>query len=185
MPGTGGNGETPIYRSAAFPNATLLEHGITTAYKGFELGLEFNADEPCFGSRPWDPVKNDWADKFEWMSYKEVADRRTKVGAGIMKLADDGKLGDGVRSKFVVGVWCSNRPGKLCYLPFPLSRSNLWMAHETDPLIRSTLLPYPEWQLVNQGVAAYSNTLVSLYDTLGPNGECLKTAFLSAYPIDT
>ncbi|KAK4053286.1 medium-chain fatty acid-CoA ligase faa2 [Microbotryomycetes sp. JL221] len=136
VPGTGRKGETPIYKSAAFYNANLTEHGVTTAYHGFELGLKHNPEAPCMGSRPWDSAKGDWSTTFEWMTYNQVAERRTNLGAGVMKLAQDGVLGQGVTDHFVIGVWCTNRP---------------------------------EWQLVNQGAAAYSNTLVSLYDTLGPN----------------
>ncbi|KAM0787287.1 hypothetical protein ACM66B_006520 [Microbotryomycetes sp. NB124-2] len=136
VPGTGGKGETATYKSAAFYNANLAEHGVTTTYAGFELGLKHSADAPCLGSRPWDSTKGDWASTFEWQTYKQVAERRTNLGAGVQKLAQDGKLGEGVSDHFVVGVWCTNRP---------------------------------EWQIVNQGITAYSNTLVSLYDTLGPN----------------
>lgn len=125
MPGTEREGQTAVYVSSAFPSLDFTNPELPqTAYECFEFGLRTDPDANCLGARPWDSTTGDWAKHYEWQSYRDVADQRTRVGAGIMKLRDDGALGPAVEvgsKQFVVGVWAPNRPGQfsLSFLPTP------------------------------------------------------------------
>jgi hypothetical protein len=74
-----------------------------------------------------------------------------------MKLHADGLVGG--PQQFAVGVWSGNSPG-VSMLDRACSAE-----HSADP----HLFQFSEWQYANQACSAYSLTLVSLYDTLGPN----------------
>lgn len=114
-----------------------------------------NAD--CLGERPWNAEKGDWDASYVWSSFATVAEQRTRVGAGLIKLREQGALGNDAAEKHAVGIWCPNRPGEQPVLLAPGRHREL------------NLLTFAAWQVVSQATAAYSLTLVSLYDTLGPN----------------
>ena len=109
------DGETNVYISAAFPHFPCPrddDRFPETAHEIFELGLKTNPKGDCLGRRLWDEGKGDWANEFTWESYEEVAERRTRVGSGLMKLWEDG-IGATERVQWNVGVWCPNQPGTL------------------------------------------------------------------------
>lgn len=156
VPGSEQPGFSATYISAAFPQIKPDPRFPKTSYDCFELGLKTDPDADCLGERPWNAEKGDWDASYVWNSFATVAEQRTKVGAGLVKLRQQGALGNDAAEKYAVGIWCPNRPGELP------SR-----APAKTP--RAEPCRFPAWQIVSQATAAYSLTLVSLYDTLGPN----------------
>ena len=73
------------------------------------------ADRPCLGWRPRissNPLK--FANKYEWLSYAEVNERRLNLGSAIEALFRSGHAGGGELP--TVGIWCQNRPGAFSLL---------------------------------------------------------------------
>ena len=60
----------------------------------------------CFGYRPWDPIKKEFA-PYKWITYEEVAKRRANLGAGIREI---GKRAGVTDHQYGVGLWSQNRP---------------------------------------------------------------------------
>ncbi|KWU41597.1 acetyl-CoA synthetase-like protein [Rhodotorula sp. JG-1b] len=134
IPGSQKPGSSAVYVSAEFPEWVPKKYPRTT-YEAFNVGLADNADKPCLGARPWDPVAGDWAKHVEWQTYADVDAHRTRIGSGLAYLQQT-LFADSEPIQWKVGIWSHNRP---------------------------------EWQQVNQAVAAYSLTIVSLYDVYGPD----------------
>lgn len=112
MPGTAGAGHSAIYKSALFDDPANMPDLPKTVYEIFELGLKMGSERNCLGRRPWDSRKADWADRYEWETYGQVDDRRTRIGSGLMKLKEDGVIQTTNNNELTVGIWSLNRPGK-------------------------------------------------------------------------
>ena len=90
----------------------------------FLSGMATGADRPCLGWRPRissNPLK--FANKYEWMSYAEVNERRLNLGSAIEALFRSGLVGGGELP--TVGIWCQNRPGASILLLTPKIRKTL------------------------------------------------------------
>jgi hypothetical protein len=101
-----------IYRNAVFPEITSPQPGQSalTVHELFLSGMAMGADRPCLGWRPrisTNPVK--FANKFEWLSYAQVNERRLNLGSAIEALFRSARAGGGELP--TVGIWCQNRPG--------------------------------------------------------------------------
>lgn len=101
-----------IYRNAIFPDLVRPQPGESalTLHELFLSGMAVGADRPCLGWRPQistNPVK--FANKYEWLSYAQVNERRLNLGSAIEALFRSGRAGGGELP--TVGVWCQNRPG--------------------------------------------------------------------------
>ena len=106
-----------IYRNAVFPELVRPQPGESalTILEIFLSGMATGADRPCLGWRPRissNPLK--FANKYEWMSYAEVNERRLNLGSAIEALFRSGRAGGGELP--TVGIWCQNRPGAFSLL---------------------------------------------------------------------
>lgn len=101
-----------IYRNAIFPELINPRPGQSalTLHELFLSGMARGADRPCLGWRTQissNPVK--YANKYEWLSYAQVNERRLNLGSAIEALFRSGRAGGGELP--TVGIWCKNRPG--------------------------------------------------------------------------
>jgi long-chain acyl-CoA synthetase len=98
-----------IYRHWRYTNAPLLEtldSRVQTLHDLFELSAKKTPNAKCLGKRKWNKITAIWG-PYQWMSYKEVDERRKNFGAGIRALYEQAGISE---QKFGVGLWCSNRP---------------------------------------------------------------------------
>jgi len=110
IPGSEKEGRTAVYRHWRFVNTPLLDSldpQALTAHDIFETSVKKRPNARCLGSRPYDPVTKTHANKFDWITYSQLAERRKNFGAGIVELHK--KVGV-TEEKYGVGLWCQNRP---------------------------------------------------------------------------
>jgi long-chain acyl-CoA synthetase len=109
LPGTARPGRTPVYRHWRFRDQPLIwtyDPNIQTIHDLFEDSVRRRPGSRCLGTRHWDSNSGDWDDKFTWLSYSDVAERRKRLGAGIMELH---RAMGVTEDKFPVGLWSQNR----------------------------------------------------------------------------
>ncbi|KAK0122307.1 hypothetical protein ONS95_010552 [Cadophora gregata] len=110
IPGSEKENRTAVYRHWRFVDRPLLESldpQALTAHDVFESTVKKRPNARCLGSRPYDPVTKTHANKFEWITYSELAERRKNFGAGVVELH---KKAGVTEEKYGVGLWCQNRP---------------------------------------------------------------------------
>ncbi|KAI8462093.1 hypothetical protein BY996DRAFT_6429177 [Phakopsora pachyrhizi] len=115
VPGSRKAGQTGHYRNGAYPNFTTVESsGLNlprTEYEVFNHGLGRSYDKPCLGHRPINPITGELENFLVWQTYKQVDQRRTDLGSGLINLQSQGILGPDVRrTGWTVGIWTHNRP---------------------------------------------------------------------------
>ncbi|UNI20346.1 Long-chain-fatty-acid--CoA ligase [Purpureocillium takamizusanense] len=109
VPGSERPGRSAVYRHFRFrdrPLLTSFDANIRSVHDLFESALSKRPSKRCFGQRTWNPVTKTWSDKYEWISYAEVAERRTNLGAGLVEV---NKLAGITGDKYGVGLWSQNR----------------------------------------------------------------------------
>jgi len=109
VPGTERPGRSAVYRHWRFrdqPLMSTLEPEVQTLHDVFESAARKFPNNRCLGSRPWNPVTRSWADKYEWSTYAETAQRRKNLGAGIVEVH---KAAGIMADKYGVGLWSQNR----------------------------------------------------------------------------
>ncbi|KAK7208553.1 hypothetical protein BZA70DRAFT_54060 [Myxozyma melibiosi] len=109
LPGTKKPGYSAIYRNAHHPDALIetLHPAFRTLYDCFENAVRLYADRDFLGRREYVPKYGTWS-PFIWESYGRVAERRTDLGSGLLRVAKD--VGVQQRDKFGVAIFSPNRP---------------------------------------------------------------------------
>lgn len=110
VPGTERPNRTAVYRHHLFvdrPLLTKLDPEVNSMHDQFDLAVRKFGSRHCLGMRNWVPATKSHEEKFDWLTFKEVAERRTNCGTGIAEvLHRAGFSGE----KHGVGLWCKNRP---------------------------------------------------------------------------
>lgn len=101
-------GRSAIYRHWKYTNKLFetLDPRASTLLDIFELSAARLPGANCLGRRNFNATRQEWG-PYEWMTYREISERRKDFGAGIRELHQEVGV---TRSKFGVGLWCSNRP---------------------------------------------------------------------------
>lgn len=110
VPGSEREGRTAVYRHWRNRDGelmTTLDPAIRTMFDLFEESVKKYSKWPCLGYRPWNATTRTWEDKYTWITYGEVAERRKNLGAGLVEIHE--QLGIG-RDRYGVGLWSQNRP---------------------------------------------------------------------------
>jgi long-chain acyl-CoA synthetase len=110
IPGTELENRSPIYRHWRFLDQPLLETfdpAQQTLHDLYEEAVRKWAGKQCLGWRPWNPTTGTWENKYVWLTYAQVAERRKNLGAGIVELHEKAGISSG---KYGVGLWSQNRP---------------------------------------------------------------------------
>lgn len=109
IPNTAKPGRSSIYRHFRFRDRPLLatfDPEMQSLHDLFEHTVKTRPNNRCFGTRHWNPATQAWSDKYEWVTYGEVAERRKNFGAGIVEIHKE--MGS-TKDKFGVGLWSQNR----------------------------------------------------------------------------
>lgn len=110
VPNSEQQGKTAVYRHWRLRDRPLIETldpEVQTLHDGFEDAVRKHPQNRCLGSRAWLPATRTWDDKFEWLTYAQVAERRKNFGAGIVEVHN---AINQTKDKFAVGLWSQNRP---------------------------------------------------------------------------
>lgn len=152
-----------VYRNAIFPELVRPQPGESalTILEVFLSGMATGANRPCLGWRQRissNPVK--FANKYEWLSYAEVNERRLNLGSAIEALFRSGRAGGGELP--TVGIWCQNRPGAFSPLLNPKMRETLaaYLFLDTNGVVELALL-LPCIKLVGLSTSKFDTELTS------------------------
>lgn len=110
LPGSETPGRSPIYRHWRFadkPLLTTMDPDVRTLHDLFQSSADTFPRNRCLGERKWLPAKQAWDDKFSFLTYAEVAERRKNFGAGLVEVQQ--KLGLPKDAKGIA-LWSQNRP---------------------------------------------------------------------------
>lgn len=136
MPNTRKKGQTGHYRNSLFPDFHTVDQnpgfpkttcephplgrrstdripltGRSNTDEIFNHGLSKAYHKPCLGHRPLNPTTGDFEPFLVWQTYKQIDDRRTAFGSGLIKLQQDGVVGSNEKTGWSLGLWTHNRPG--------------------------------------------------------------------------
>lgn len=109
IPGSERPNRSPVYRHWAVrdePLLTTLDPEVQTVHDAFDKSARTWPNARCLGTRHWNPVTQQWDDKYDWMSYADVDTRRKNFGAGIVEIH---KAINHPQDKYGVGLWSPNR----------------------------------------------------------------------------
>ncbi|PNY27793.1 Long chain acyl-CoA synthetase 7, peroxisomal [Tolypocladium capitatum] len=109
IPNTERPGRTAVYRNFRFRDRPLLtsyDPNIRSIHDLFENAARKRPNKRCLGTRNWNTASKSWDDKFGWLTYAEVAERRKRLGAGIVEIHQ--RIGHS-EDKYGVGIWSLNR----------------------------------------------------------------------------
>ncbi|KND94500.1 Long chain acyl-CoA synthetase 7, peroxisomal [Tolypocladium ophioglossoides CBS 100239] len=108
------NSERPdrsaVYRNFHFRDRPLLtthDPDIRSVHDLFENTVRKRPNKRCLGTRNWNIASQSWDQKFDWLTYAQVAERRKHLGAGIVEIHQ--RIGH-PQDKYGVGLWSQNRP---------------------------------------------------------------------------
>ncbi|KAK9439303.1 AMP-dependent synthetase/ligase [Metarhizium brunneum] len=110
VPGTQRPGRSPIYRHWQVkdkPLISTLDPNIRTIHDLFDESAQRVPNNNCMGVRKWFPETQSWDNKYSWVSYSNVAERRKNFGAGLVELHH--RINH-PQDKYGIGLWCQNRP---------------------------------------------------------------------------
>lgn len=110
IPGSERENRTAVYRHWRFRDTPLLEtfEPTTQTFNDlFEIAVNANRNKNCLGWRPWNSATRTWENKYVWMTFAEVAERRKNFGAGIVEVNQRAGV---TADKFPVGIWAQNCP---------------------------------------------------------------------------
>ena len=81
-----GNGDTPavgpVYRNVLAKDGYSSVDGVKNLYDVFSRSVRQFGDSECIG---WRPVEDGKAQPFEWLTYKQVSERATKVAGAMIE----------------------------------------------------------------------------------------------------
>lgn len=109
IPGSERPGRSAVYRNWRFRDQPLLatfDPEIQTLHDLFEQSVRRYPNNRCFGTRNWNPANRSWEEKFDWITYAEVGERRKNLGAGFVEIHKS--IGH-PKDKYGVGLWSPNR----------------------------------------------------------------------------
>lgn len=101
-------GSSAIYRNKSSPDKLAFDESLPrTLYENFQKGLKISPDGPCLGTRTIDP-KTKKAGAYQFQTYRQVNERLTNFGAGLLQLGGTVLKQGGVG--WNVGLYSINRP---------------------------------------------------------------------------
>jgi long-chain acyl-CoA synthetase len=86
---------------------STLDPSVQTTHDVFEESARKRANAKCLGWRPWNPATKEWENKYVWMPYLEVSERRKNLGRGLREIHQLIGIGG---DKYGIGLWSQNRP---------------------------------------------------------------------------
>ncbi|RHZ89697.1 hypothetical protein Glove_12g40 [Diversispora epigaea] len=110
LPNTRKPGQTGIYRNAKQPDflTASISPGVNTLYDNFQYALKISRDRQCIAHRPFNKKTGQY-ESFVWQTYKQVAERVTDFGSGLIYL-NDSIAKNPKKDQWTVGIYSNNRP---------------------------------------------------------------------------
>ncbi|KAJ3498662.1 hypothetical protein NLG97_g948 [Lecanicillium saksenae] len=111
LAGTEKPNRSPVYRHWKYVDKPLLETfdpAVKSLHDLFESSVQQFPGNACLGSRKWLPGTRTWDDKFTWLTYAEVAQRRKNFGAGVVELHD--RIKHSKQTQYPIALWAPNKP---------------------------------------------------------------------------
>ncbi|EPS43027.1 hypothetical protein H072_2989 [Dactylellina haptotyla CBS 200.50] len=170
VPGSARPGYSAVYRHYALGDGPLLETldpRVRTQHEAFESGCAINPNANCLGWREQNRINKTWG-PYQWMSYGTVRQRRTDIGAGILRLHEQAGLPN---RQVGIGLWSPNMPQWQLIDLAAMAYSNFTIS------IYDTLGPSTTEFIINHGeiptvasTVSHIPTLLALKDRL----PCMK-----------
>lgn len=156
-----------VYRNNAKPDVISTIHAdIDTYHKAFNVSVEMNGTNKCFGHREYDYVNKKSSNYFKSYTYQEVNVRKKHLGAGIIQslLKNPYKLNTDAHNKIRNHLNDWNTYG----IPQTGRENKDFQIEKSCSFIVSIFSANRyEWMLTDLACSAYSITNTALYDTLG------------------
>lgn len=110
VPGSKKPGYSEVYRNVHSHNKLIStwHPKVNTTYEAFNESLEKYGDRDCVGQRVWDEKINGWSKQYHWLTYTEVARKRTDFGGGLVNVVNKHAGLDAVGRKYIVSVYGPN-----------------------------------------------------------------------------
>lgn len=110
LPNSKEPGHLPIYRNAYSVNElrNVPHPSLTTLYKTFETTVAANPTSKCLGTRQ--KLADDSFGNYQWLTYAEVAQRRTDFGSGLFFVLQNNPYKAVLTNDFVLSLFSHNRP---------------------------------------------------------------------------
>ncbi|CAG8638341.1 6680_t:CDS:10 [Acaulospora morrowiae] len=110
LPNSRKPGQTGIYRNALRPDSLIVTYrpDVKTLYENFQYALKISGDRPLLGHKPFNKATRKF-EPYSWQTYKQVAERVTNFGSGLMHL-NDNVIKNPNSKQWAVGIYSNNRP---------------------------------------------------------------------------
>nr|CAG8580182.1 10906_t:CDS:10 [Entrophospora candida] len=110
LPNTKKPGQTGIYRNINSQEkiTDVPSTGVRTLYENFEYALKTYGDNNCIGHRPYNKLNRKYG-LYEWQTYKQVGERRSNFGSGLLHLSET-VVKNNKNQQWTVGIYSINRP---------------------------------------------------------------------------
>lgn len=137
-----------VFRNSGFCDGLVnsLSPNLSTYHELFNRAAQLYSDQPCLSSRHYDYQTKTSSQQYSSISYKQVNERRTAIGSGILAALEK-KLPDMVAAH--LDSYRSYEDGKM------------------SPIISIFSANRAEWTLCDISCHGYSLTNTALYDNLG------------------
>ena len=109
IPGSERPGRSAIYRHHRFRDSelmTTLDPEIHSLHDLFESAARNWPNKPCLGARTWNPATKSHLEKYDWLTYAQVRERKNNLGAGLVELH---RAINFPKETYGVGIWSQNR----------------------------------------------------------------------------
>ncbi|KAI9170968.1 Long chain acyl-CoA synthetase [Paramyrothecium foliicola] len=109
IPGSERPGRTAIYRHHRFRDSELMttvDPEVHSYHDLFESAAKKWPNKPCLGARTWNPATRSHHERYDWLTYAQVRERKNNFGAGIVELH---RAINYPKETYGVGIWSQNR----------------------------------------------------------------------------
>ncbi|CAJ0757068.1 3955_t:CDS:10 [Entrophospora sp. SA101] len=116
LPNTKKPGQTGIYRNINSQEkiTDVPSTGVRTLYENFEYALKTCGDNNCIAHRPYNKLNRKYG-LYEWQTYKQVGERRSNFGSGLLHLSET-VVKNNKNQQWAVGIYSVNRPDSVEYV---------------------------------------------------------------------
>lgn len=162
--GTGVDGTlSPIYRNKLLPNEiySCIHPGLDTHHKLFQNAAKHYSDQPCFGYRRYDYSSGISGNDYEYLTYKQVNERKTNLGAGILSVLQNSPYKTGCASHRKIDDHTRD------YQKYGQNLDGIKQEDNCSFIVSIYAPNRYEWILTDLACSAFSLTNTALYDTLG------------------
>lgn len=106
-------GYSEVYRHAKSPDrlVTTWHPKVQTFYDAFQLTVARYPDRMAFADREYDEKARKWSEKYNWITFKQLAERRNNFASGMIKVVEKATGLSPTSRHYIVSIYgpnCSN-----------------------------------------------------------------------------